>query len=128
MQISFYTDLFETARTEPDFINERCFGKDLARWLVAAMNDSGFSFGAPYQEDWGWEFAAEKGSEKYFVQVGIADDSIGRARAEWIVAVESGRRWFEFSKSKAEGAIELCREIDRVLDEEPQISKGEWED
>ena len=128
MQISFYTDLFESAQVEPHFINERCFGEDLAKWLIGAMSASDFSFGAPYQEDWGWELAAEKAGEKYFVQIGIANESIGRARAEWIVAVESGRRWFEFSKSKAEGAIELCQEIDHVLDEEPQISKGEWED
>ncbi len=128
MQISFYTTLFETEKIESDFINKRCFGKDLATWLIGAMSESGFSFGAPYQEDWGWEFEVEKCGEKYFIHVGIASYSIGRENAEWIVAVESGRRWFEFSKSKAEGAIELCQEIDRALDGEPQISKGEWED
>ena len=128
MQISFFTNLFESAQVEPHFINERCFGEDLAKWLIGEMRESGFSFAAPYQEDWGWEFAAEKGGERYFVQVGIADNSIGRENAEWIVAIESGRRWFEFGAKKAEGAIELCREIDRILDGEPQIAKSEWED
>jgi len=122
-EIVFRTNLFESRRAQPHFINERCFGEDLAHWLVEKLSTSGFSFGEPYQEDWGWEIEAEKDGEIFFVQIGIMDESIGTENAEWLVSIEKPKSWFSFGTPNPLNFEALCREIEAVLRAERAITE-----
>ena len=85
-QISFTTDIFESK-------NEKPFGKDLAEWLVDACGGHEFTFGEPFQDDWGWTVLAEAGGEKFVVGCAIMDKSIGDEQADWLITVEKERKW-----------------------------------
>jgi len=122
-EISFRTNLFESKKVQPHFINDRCFGEDLANWLLGKLSESQFSFSEPYQEDWGWEIEAEKDSETFFVQIGIVDESIGENDAEWLISVEKVKSWFSFGKRSNLNFEILCQKIEEVLRKEPQISE-----
>lgn len=127
-EVSFCTDLFESREVQPHFINERCFGEDLAKWLIGKLKGSGFSFGEPYQEDWGWEIEAKVEGSRLYIQIGIMDESIGADEAEWLISVEMPRRWFSFGKEDSKSLSELCGAIDKVLRNEKAITQVQWQD
>lgn len=122
-EFSFQSNLFENKKAQPHFINDRCFGEDLANWLVNKLNESQFSFSKPYQEDWGWEIECKKGFEKFFIQIGIMDESIGEDDAEWLISIEKTKSWFSFGKQDKLDFENLYRKIEEVLSSEPQIFK-----
>jgi hypothetical protein len=122
-EISFRSNLFESKKIEPHFINDRCFGEDLANWLIHKLNENHFSLSKPYQEDWGWEFEAKKDNEIFFIQIGIMDESIGKEDAEWQISIEKAKSWFSFGKQNSLNFENLCREIAEILRREPQISE-----
>ncbi len=122
-EVSFRTNLFESKEIKPHFINERCFGEDLANWIIDKLRESEFSFSEPYQEDWGWEIDAKKDEERFFVQIGIMDESIGEENAEWMISIEKPKSWFSFGKQNPFNFEKLCREIDEILTREPRITE-----
>lgn len=126
--ISFITDLFESKEVKPHFINNRCFGEDLAQWLIDKSMTSEFQFGEPFQEDWGWAVLAEANGEKFIVGFGIMDDSIGEDHADWIITVEKMRKWVVFGSKDSPLRARLCDLIQNVLRNEAQIREVRWED
>lgn len=50
--VTFRSARFENKTPQPHFINDRCFGEDLAGWLHDRL-DSSFSANAVIQEDYG---------------------------------------------------------------------------
>ena len=70
-QISFTTDIFESKNVKP-------FGKDLAEWLIGACGGHEFSFGEPFQDDWGWSVLAEASGEKFVVAADMVFKAIGQ--------------------------------------------------
>lgn len=125
-EVSFRTNLFSSKEVKPHFINERCFGEDLADWIIDKLRESEFSFSEPYQEDWGWEIEAKKDEEIFFVQIGIMDESIGEENAEWLISVEKPKSWFSFGKQNPFNFEKLCREIAEILTREPRITEISW--
>lgn len=125
-EVSFRTNLFESKEVKPHFINERCFGEDLANWIIDKFREGEFSFNELYQEDWGWEIEAKKDEEIFFVQIGIMDESIGEENAEWLISVEKPKPWFSFGRQDPINFEKLCREIDEILNREPRISEISW--
>ena len=125
-QISFTTDLFETREVKPHFINDRCFGEDLARWFVEAASGGEFRFGEPFQEDWGWAVFAEANGEKFVVGFGIMDESIGDEQADWLITIEKLRRWKVFGSKDSPMRAELCDLIQNVLRDKPHIREIRW--
>ena len=127
-QISFTTDLFESKQVKPHFINDRCFGEDLAMWFVEAASGGAFSFSEPFQEDWGWAVLAEANGEKFVVGFGIMDVSIGEDQADWLITVEKFRRWKFFSSKDSRLRGELCDLIQNVLRDKAHIREIRWTD
>jgi|SRR5579859_4593249 len=93
VEILFKTRRFNLSEVGEHFINPCCFGEDLAAWLREKLVASGIDAGQPYQEDWGWEFSAERGGNKYFFGMGgIPDGAASEGNAgEWRVFVEKKR-------------------------------------
>ena len=127
-QISFTTDIFESKEVRPHFINDRCFGEDLAQWLVEAASGGEFTFSKPFQEDWGWAAFAQSKGEKFIVGFGIMDASIGESQADWLITVEKERRWKIFGSKDSHMRTELCDLIQNVLRDKPHIREIRWTD
>jgi hypothetical protein len=127
-QISFTTDLFESKQVQPHFINDRCFGEDLAQWFVEAASGGAFSFSEPFQEDWGWTVLAEANGEKFVVGFGIMDESIGDDQADWLITIEKTRRWMFFGSKDSRLRGELCDLVQNVLRDKAHIREVRWTD
>jgi len=127
-EVAFRTNLFESKEIKPHFINDQCFGEDLANWLIGILKESEFTFSKPYQEDWGWEIEAKKNNERFFIQIGIMDESIGEENAEWLIAIEKPKSWFQFGKQNSSNFEQLCRKIDKILKNESRISEITWKE
>jgi hypothetical protein len=125
-EVAFWTNLFESKMVQPHFINDRCFGEDLAEWLIDKLRAGEFSLGESSQEDWGWEIEAEKDGEVFLVQLGIMDESIGEENAEWLISIEKPKSWFSFKKPDSSNFERLCRKIEEVLRAEPAITEISW--
>jgi hypothetical protein len=125
-QISFTTDLFESKEVQAHFINDRCFGEDLARWFVDAASGGAFSFSEPFQEDWGWAVSAEAKGEKFVIAFGIMDESIGQDQADWLITIEKIRRWKFFGSKDSRLRGELCDLVQNVLRDKAHIREIRW--
>lgn len=125
-QISFTTDIFESKEVKPHFINDRCFGEDMAQWFVEAASGGKFTFGEPFQEDWGWAVLAETNDEKFVVGFAIMDESIGEDQADWLITVEKMRRWIVLGSKDSPMRSELCDLIQNVLRDKPHIREIRW--
>ena len=119
-QISFTTDIFESKNVKP-------FGKDLAEWLIDACGGHEFTFGEPFQDDWGWTVLAEASGEKFVVGCAIMDKSIGDDQADWLITVEKERKWMFGSKDSSLRS-DLCDLIQNVLRDKPHIREIRWTD
>ena len=124
--ISFTTDIFESKQVKPHFINDRCFGEDLAAWLVDRLASTGFKCDEPFQEDWGWAAIARSDGEAFSIGVGIMDESIGEDNAEWLVRVDKMRKFGFFSSKDSTTRERLCREIEVILKNEPAFREVQW--
>jgi len=95
------TDRFEATTPGENFINPRCFGEDFATWLRDQLSESGLDVSDPIQEDFGWIILTTIGDRKFTISIGIMDESIGRVRADWCIAVayekplNKFRSWFK---------------------------------
>jgi hypothetical protein len=89
----FWSDRFNLSEPQDYFINDCCYGDDVARWLAEQLRSRGWTVDEPDQEDWGWYLDARDGQTTYFVGVGgIADDeSPSPNQGEWRLMVEKHR-------------------------------------
>jgi hypothetical protein len=95
----FSSDRFNVSEPREYFINDCCYGDDVARWLVELLRERVCTVSEPDQEDWGWCFGAQYQGARYFVGVGgtAVDEVAGNNRGEWRLMVEKHRtlreRW-----------------------------------
>ena len=127
-QITFITDIFESREVKPHFFNDRCFGEDVARWLVEKTKGGEFTFGEPFQEDSGWAAPAEVDGEEFVVRFRIMEESIGEDQADWLITVEKERKWKMFSSKDSPMRGELCDLIHNVLRDAAHIREIRWID
>jgi hypothetical protein len=130
--VTFRTSRFESKTPQPHFINERCFGEDLAVWLRASIDNHVFAASEPIQEDYGWGFWSTIRGDPYWTAIGIMDDSIGHDDAEWLVTIryDPGFRLLKrlFHRPRTGDLLSLCRAVDAALRSEPAIRSVEWWD
>jgi hypothetical protein len=106
--VLFSTDKFNLSEPREYFINDCCYGDDVARWLVERLRLIGLSVTEPDQEDWGWYFDAQYQQASYFVGVGGTpdDESSGNSYGQWRLCVEKHRTLLE----KLTGANQLSED------------------
>ncbi len=93
----FSSDRFNLSEPRDYFINDCCYGDDVAQWLSERLRLRGATVTEPGQEDWGWYFDIRYGQARYFVGVGGNPDE-GTALAnqgEWRLMVEKHRSLWE---------------------------------
>jgi hypothetical protein len=121
----FITDRFNLSRSREYFINDCCYGDDVARWFVEQLRARGLTVTEPNQEDWGWYFDAEFAGAAYFVGVGgNSDHETSRPNlGEWRLMVEKHRTLWE----KLTGANQLDEHdslvalLQEILSSEPSL-------
>jgi hypothetical protein len=88
--ILFETNRFDLSEVKDHFMNDCCFGEDLADWLRGKLIEKGLTVTEPGQEDWGWYIEPTGASSKYFVGIGgISDGDINDGnQGEWRIMIE----------------------------------------
>ncbi len=121
--ILFATSRFNVSNPKSYFINECCFGDDLASWLRLKLIEDGIQVEEPYQEDWGWEMRAKYPKGSYYLGVtGFRAESAPEPNAgEWRIMVSKRRSvWQMLSGRNQMGFDEgILGVIERVLVVEP---------
>ena len=120
--IEFTTDMFNSTDVGRHFINERCFGEDLIRWLIQQLNDPSLTLEEPFQEDWGWATLARKQNETFAIGVGIMDESIGDVPARWLRMVDKMRRFIIFGSKESPELDRLADKIGEILTSSDRIT------
>ena len=89
----FSSDRFNLSQPREYFINDCCYGDDVACWLVECLRSRGCAATEPDQEDWGWYFDVRHGQSTHFVAVGGApdDESSGNNQGQWRLMVQKHR-------------------------------------
>ena len=115
--ITFQSESFNTSEPKGYFINECCFGDDLAIWMISELRQRRYEVDvAPNQEDFGWyfNFKASGVGHSFLISYRADTDEIG-----W---VERNRLWFR----KRGIEIEATQAIHEVLSNAPQIKNIRW--
>jgi hypothetical protein len=85
------TEIFEHLDVKPNFINPSCFGEDFAQWLMlrlTLLEQSGFIFSQPIQEDYGWGFWIRKGKNSFWVAISYVGDGPQEGPVQWVISVD----------------------------------------
>jgi hypothetical protein len=88
--ITVETDLFEHKEVQPHFINPCCFGEDFAAWLkqkISPLQNSGFGFSGPIQEDYGWGLWATRKKDRFWIAISYEGDGTQEPPARWVISV-----------------------------------------
>ena len=113
--VRFKTQKFNTTEAKDYFINDICFGDDLAGWLYEELKRQGLNAVEPWQEDWGWQFEAES----CLISVGFDGD-------EWQIYIEPIQVFFEKLFGKNVDISNLTKILHETLKNESQISEIKW--
>lgn len=99
IHIVFTTDRFNCSQPRTHYINECCYGDDLANWMAERLRPLEFRVGQPGQEDWGWYLRVWSSRDAYFVAIGaitLEEDlqptpARGSNHGEWRIIVQKRR-------------------------------------
>ena len=87
--MTFQSSAFNTSEKKDYFINDGCYGDDLARWLMKRLNAHGVKTDPePGQEDFGWYFSFHIAGKDYQFVVGHRPAD-GKDEAVWTGFVEN---------------------------------------
>jgi len=125
--VRFRSLAFAPTRAEAAETNPGRYGFELATWLASKLEARGVVVAEPFAEDWGWMIQTGDADHPAAIACGNADGS----REEWLVWVEPtrtsfARRLLGGQPARDDGRAALLDTIDRVLREEPSISRIEW--
>lgn len=125
LRVIFRTCRFNLSKVGEHFINPCCFGEDLAAWLRTKLTEKGIETRQPYQEDWGWELPATRGSDSYYLCMsGNSDESsTSKDEGEWGIIVEKKRSILQQVRGRGKIAAndKMASMIEAILRAEPNI-------
>ena len=113
--VRFKSSKFNTTEVKDYFINDICFGDDLANWLFEELKDIDLKTTEPWQEDWGWQFE----TENCLISVGFNGD-------EWQIYVEPIVGFFQKLSGKTINISVVTKNLHEILKKEPEIFDLEW--
>jgi hypothetical protein len=125
--VIFQSEAFNTSEPKDYFINECCFGDDLARWMIAQLQARGIhTEPEPGQEDFGWWLTFRVGDTDY-------DFILGSRRGEndeheWLGWIERSAGFFGSLLGARKRGIkpEAVEVIHSILSTSPEISNVRW--
>ena len=119
------TNRFNLSERQPHFINDTCFGEDLAAWLVEQLGKEGIPAEAPGQEDWGWYFSATSQDEPYFFAINGDDDGHEEMpnQGEWRISIHKTRSVMDklMGRNFFSNDDKILYVVRRILKSQPDI-------
>ena len=109
----FKSAKFNTTEARDYFINDNCFGDDLATFLREKLSARGINPVEPWQEDWGWQFE----TENCLVSVGFNGD-------EWQIYFEPIPAFFQRLFNEKIDISNLTKTINQILKSAPELTKS----
>lgn len=91
--ITAKTDRFNLSVVGADFINDCCFGEDIATWLIAELRAKNFTSSTHCMEDFGWYHDLSDDVRNYDVFIGGNSDELpdNPNYGTWQIIVERKR-------------------------------------
>lgn len=75
--VQFKSTTFNTTQIQPHFINDCCFGEDVALWLRPQLAALGHEVEQPGQEDWGWYLDCRQHGITHTLNIGCVFEDDG---------------------------------------------------
>jgi len=127
--VIFQSTAFNTSEQKDYFINDCCFGDDLAHWLMERLRARGIHTDTePGQEDFGWYFRFRAGKSGYCFIISYRP-SEGPRPGDWMCTIEreTGLLGWIFHWSRKRGIQpDAVEAIHAILSTSPQISGVRW--
>ena len=125
-EASFKSSTFNTSDVREYFINDCCFGDDLAKWLIARLRAAGLETDdEPGQEDFGWYFNFNVPAGAYCCIVAYQEDE---PEGVWHITLE---RRLGFVRSVFGGRghgidAHAVDAINKALESAPEVKELQW--
>ena len=127
--MTFQSDLFNNSEERDYFINPDCFGDDVCKFVIEKLSSAGIDCDkAPRQEDWGWYFRFQFGSQKYTFNCSFRPDCGEESGDQaWICFLECVERCLPvFHKPKKDIPLDAVKEIHLALASTDNIFDIKW--
>ena len=126
-EASFRSSAFNTSEVRDYFINDCCFGDDLAMWLIARLRLAGVQTDdEPGQEDFGWYFEFKVPAGTHCCVLGYRE---GHPEGSWHLWLERSRGLIGSLFGRRSHGIDdaAVRAITDALESAPEIRELEWD-
>lgn len=127
-EFHFRSTLFNCTEPKEHFVNESCFGDDLAGWLIERLEELGYkAVKSPESEDYGWYFTFLVGGTEHCVVVGFQPNDASTGD-QWIGWIERQTSFLSsiFGGRNRNISPEAIQAIDAVLRSSPEIKDLSW--
>jgi hypothetical protein len=126
--VTFKSSAFNTSEPKDYFINDGCFGDDIAKWLIRELQKLGFQpIDEPGQEDFCWYFTFRVGNTEHAFLIGFRP---GDANTDgiWIGWLERKRSFIGsvLGGRKRGTHPAAAHAIHVILSASPQIQDVRW--
>jgi len=124
----FQSATFNTSEPKDYFINECCFGDDLARWFIERLKSRGIhTESEPGQEDFGWYMTFRVGETDYDLVIAYRPGGEGQL-GDWMCTLErsAGLVGSLFGARKRSIQFDALEALHGVLSTAPEISNLRW--
>jgi len=126
--VTFQSSAFNTTDRRPYFINDGCYGDDLALWLISELRASGVATEPePGQEDFGWYLTFRPSDTEHQFVISYRPEA-GSEAGTWIGWVERSAGLFGWMFGGRHRGIEMraVQAIHDVLARSKRISGLRW--
>ncbi len=124
----FHSKYFNITEPQDYFINQGCYGDDLAAWLIRELDGAGIkTTSKPKQEDFGWFFTFVVNDIEHCVVVGFQPNDIEIGDC-WVGWIERDVGFLTaFFGGRHRGILpEAVKIIDSILRSTSEINELKW--
>jgi hypothetical protein len=117
----FESGAFNVTERRDYFINDCCYGDDLARWLKPRLEALGYQVIEPGQEDWGWYLECTRDGAAHSIQIGFVPDE------GWQLIIERfNGLWKRLLGKALPLERQLALDLHRILSSSPEVKRLRW--
>lgn len=125
---TFHSSAFNTSEPKSYFINDCCFGDDLAKWLIGELRSHGLSVSEePGQEDFGWylNFQTDSAGSTFVISFRPDDEQKGKT---WVGIIERNCGFLASLLGGRSRRIDPAAivAIHKILSGSPKIDELRW--